>query len=294
VIDDPLDPLDGELTPKKIALYTQVIERIFHNHYRKGDKEFEFDREEIEEVARALHLEGSTTKAKSKNPGDVIYTFRHRKPLPNSILQTQPPDRSWIILGAGDARYRFRLNKLTHLIPTKGKKVIPIPDSTPEIIVKYTKRDDEQALLAKIRYNRLVDIFLGVTTYSVQNHLRTKIPNYGQIEIDELYVGVDKVGRHYVIPVQVKGVKDKLGVIQTIQDITYCRTAPELNRAGSPKGKKKDFSGLECRAVSAQLIRDGQDEVIAMFLSDFDGDEVVEVDQRHYSLVAAGAASPNP
>lgn len=49
---------------------------------------------------------------------------------------------------------------------------------------------DEQALLAKVRYSRLVDIFLGIAAYSLQNHLRTSVVGIGQIEMDELYVGI--------------------------------------------------------------------------------------------------------
>ena len=59
---------------------------------------------------------------------------------------------------------------------------IKIPDATPEIIAAYALGDDEQALLAKVRYNRLIDIFLGLTTYSLQNHLRTYVAGMGQIE----------------------------------------------------------------------------------------------------------------
>ena len=60
----------------------------------------------------------------------------------------------------------------------------------------------------------LIDVFLGITAYSPQSCLRTKIANYRQI--DELYVGLDARGAQYVIPVQAKGGKDVLGVIQTI------------------------------------------------------------------------------
>ena len=67
---------------------------------------------------------------------------------------------------------------------------------------------DEQALLARVRYNRLVDIFLGIACYSLQNHLRTTASNMGQVETDELYVGVDRRGSHYVVPIQAKGGKD--------------------------------------------------------------------------------------
>ncbi len=56
---------------------------------------------------------------------------------------------------------------------------------------------DEQALLARVRYNRLVDIFLGIRAYSLQIHLRTNVKSKGQIEIDEIYVGVDRHGSQY-------------------------------------------------------------------------------------------------
>jgi hypothetical protein len=133
------------------------------------------------------------------------------------------------------------LNKLTHIEPTKGLAVRKIPDATPEIIAKYAI-NDEQALLARVRYNRLVDIFLGVTASSLQNHLRTRIPNYGQIEIDELYAAVDARGAQHIIPIQAKGGDDKLGVIQTIQDFVYCRTTPR-------------YENCIARPISAQFIR---------------------------------------
>lgn len=60
-----------------------------------------------------------------------------------------------------------------------------IPDSTPGIIAKYAL-NDEQALLAKVRYNRLIDIFTGVACYSLQSHLRTTVPKIGQVETDEI------------------------------------------------------------------------------------------------------------
>ncbi len=205
-----------------------------------------------------------------KNLGDVIYTFRYRRPLPEYILRTQPPDRAWLILGDGDARYRFRLNKLTHIRPTNGLLVRKIPDATPEIITGYALTD-EQSLLAKVRYNRLIDIFLGIAAYSLQNHLRTKVPNYGQIEIDELYVGVDSRGAQYIVPVQAKGGTDILGAIQTIQDVTFCKT-------------EKRYRNCVPRAVSAQFL---SDDTIALFETTFDGDEVSIVRERHYTLTSA-------
>jgi hypothetical protein len=68
-----------------------------------------------------------------------------------------------------------------------------VPDGTPGIVAKYAL-SDEQALLALVRYNRLIDIFLGIVCYSLQNHLRTAVPTIGQVETDELYVGLSKKG----------------------------------------------------------------------------------------------------
>jgi hypothetical protein len=106
--------------------------------------------------------------------------------------------------------------------PTNLHARIRLPDSTPEVIAAYAL-DDEQALLAKVRYNRLIDIFLGLTTFSLQNHLRTTVKGIGQIEIDELYVGIDRWGCHHVIPVQAKGGSDQISVVQTQQDLAWCR-----------------------------------------------------------------------
>ena len=90
---------------------------------------------------------------------------------------------------------------INRIVPNRELVTVKIPDATPEIIAKYAL-SDEQALLARVRYNRLIDIFLGVTTYSLQNHLRTTVKGVGQIEIDEIYLGIDRYGAHYVMPVQ--------------------------------------------------------------------------------------------
>jgi hypothetical protein len=255
-------------TPDKVSRYAKIIEAVFQRYWKKGKTEFTFERGELEQVCEKLQIQVP------KNLGDVIYTFRYRKDLPKSIIATQPANRGWLILGDGDARYRFRLNKLTHIRPTNGLLVRKIPDATPEIITRYALTD-EQALLAKVRYNRLIDIFLGITASSLQNHLRKKIPNYGQIEIDELYVGLDSRGAQYIVPVQAKGGTDVLGAIQTIQDLTFCQT-------------EKKYRDCIPRAVSAQFLAD---RTIALFETTFDGNEVSIVRERHYELTESDKIS---
>ena len=113
----------------------------------------------------------------------------------------------------------------------------------------------------------MLDIFTGVTCYSLQNYLRTTVPGIGQTETDEIYVGVDKKGIHYVFPVQAKGGKDELGVAQIEQDIALC---------------KHKFPTLVCRAIAAQFL---QEDVIVLFELGLEDDEVRKISERHYTLV---------
>jgi hypothetical protein len=242
--------------------YKAIIEQIFLTHWRKGITEFEFARAEIKEQAQKLGI------VLPDNIGDVPYTFRYRAVLPPAIVATQPKDQEWIIEGAGRSRYRFKLVSATRIKPRTDLAQIRIPDSTPEIIRAYAL-DDEQALLAIVRYNRLIDTFLGLTTYSLQNHLRTTVKGIGQIEIDELYIGLDRHGCHYVIPVQAKGGSDQIGVVQTTQDIRFV---------------DEKFPGLRCRAISVQFM---DDDVVAMFELKLEKDQVKVVEERHYKLVPA-------
>ncbi len=264
------ESLDEEASPaQKVARYAQIIQKVFERHWAPGLSEFSFARDELSDACAGLGIKVP------KNLGDIVYTFRYRRALPKPILETQPSNKAWLILGDGDARYRFRLNALTQIHPSRGLLARKVPDATPEIISHYAL-GDEQALLARVRYNRLIDLFLGITAYSLQNHLRTKVPNYGQIEIDELYVGVDAPGAQYIVPVQAKAGKDILGVIQTIQDYVFC------------SGNEK-YKYCICRPVSAQFL---DDEKIALFETYFDGDEVSIVQERHYRLSKAKDIAP--
>ncbi len=242
--------------------YSALLESIFFDHYDGDGNSFIFERSELETKAVEIGIK------LPKNIGDIIYSFRYRNELPSKILATQPERREWIIEGAGTARYRFKLVSATRIVPSESFVKIKIPDATPEIIRSYAL-DDEQALLAIIRYNRLIDTFLGLTTYSLQNHLRTTVKAIGQIEIDELYVGLDKHGCHFVIPVQAKGGTDQIGIVQTTQDIAFVA---------------QKYPELRCRAISAQFL---PDQSVAMFELTVRDEQVLIVDEKHYRLVPA-------
>jgi len=242
--------------------YLSLIEKIFLDRYQAGKAELEFARTDIEDAADELDIK------LPKNLGDVLYAFRFRISLPEKIVATQPEGMEWVIELAGRAIYKFRLVKINRVLPREDLARINIPDATPEIIRAYAL-DDEQALLAIVRYNRLIDTFLSLTTYSLQNHLRTTVKGIGQIEIDELYVGIDKRGCHYIIPVQAKGGKDQIGIVQTSQDIRFVQDK---------------FPDMRCRAIAAQFM-DG--DIVALFELMLQDGEVKVVDEKHYRLVPA-------
>lgn len=246
--------------------YKALIEKIFSDRYRADATEIPFARTDIEDAAAALGVD------LPKNLGDVVYSLRYRVPMPDAVLKTQPEGMEWIIEGAGRALYAFKLVRVNRIVPNPELVKIKIPDATPEIIAAYAL-SDEQALLAKVRYNRLIDIFLGLSCYSLQNHLRTTVRGIGQIEIDEIYVGIDRQGRQYVLPVQAKGGSDQLSVVQTKQDIACCT---------------EKFPNLICRAISTQFMAD---DLIAMFELTVEDDHVRVVDERHYRLVPADQIS---
>ena len=250
----------------KQANYDAIISLIFKNHYKKGAKSFQFKREEIEQAAKKLKV------ATPKNIGDVLYSFRFCKQLPDVIRSVTPKKKEWVIQLAGHSTYRFRLCEESRIVPRPDLITIKIPDATPEIIAKYAL-NDEQALLAKVRYNRLVDVFLGVTAYSLQNHLRTSVAKIGQIEIDEIYVGVNRQGTQFVIPVQAKGGRDQLGRVQAEQDLACCA---------------EKFPRLDCRLVAAQFM---PDDTIAMFELGEQGGQIRVIEERHYQLVPADSIS---
>lgn len=246
--------------------YSAIIEAIFHAKYKCGQRDVDFERDDIATFASKLKIE------LPRNLGDLIYSFRYRTELPASILEAAPEGETWIIRPAGRGKYRFVLVTDIPFAPNPNLAVTKIPDATPGIISKYSF-SDEQALLARVRYNRLIDVFLGITCYSLQNHLRTTVTGMGQVETDEIYVGVDKSGSHYVVPVQAKGGSDKLNRVQIEQDIAVCA---------------EKLPSLICRPVGAQFMKD---ELIALFEFEQQGDDIKVASEKHYQLVPPEAVT---
>ncbi|MBI3153570.1 MAG: endonuclease [Chloroflexi bacterium] len=252
---------------KESNRYAKILEAIFSKRFKKGIAEIEFERSEFSKVADQLGI------VLPKNLGDVLYSFRYRTNLPKSITSKAPKGFEWIIRPAGKGKYKLALARQSNIIPSSILAETKIPDATPGIISAYSM-NDEQSLLAKLRYNRLIDIFTGVTCYSLQNHLRTTLRDGSQVETDEIYIGLDKRGAHYVMPVQAKGGKDRIGVVQIEQDFELC---------------SMKFPRLICRPIAAQFI---ENNLIALFEFEQSKDGIKVASEKHYRLVKPDELSP--
>ena len=234
--------------------YDDIISGIFFDRYEAGATSVRFERNDLATKAHQLEI------AIPKNLGDIIYTYKYRKRLPQEIINTAPESFYWRIKNVGTAQYEFVLTQGSEFVEIDTMlATIKIPDGTPSIVKKYSI-SDEQALLAIVRYNRLIDIFLGVTCYSLQNHLRTTVTGIGQVETDEIYVGIDKAGQQYIIPVQAKGGTD---------DLALCA---------------EKYPELICRSIACQFVTR---DIVAMFEFAIEEQRIVKVNERHYKIVEA-------
>jgi hypothetical protein len=143
---------------------------------------------------------------------------------------------------------------------------IKVLDTMPQFIRQYAL-NDEQVLLATLRYNRLIDTFLGLACYSLQSYLQTTARGFGQTVTDEIYIGLNEQWRPFVIPVQVKGKNKPTSTVQIEQDMAVC-------------GAK--FPALACRPVAAQFI---ESDLIALFEFVQSEGMISIKEERHYRIV---------
>ena len=251
------------------SLAQRIIAKIFADHFAPGLHEVAFRREELVAAAEALG------EPRPKNLGDIVYSLRYRVPLPDSVREAAPPNTEWAIFPGGNAVYVLRAVPFNLIEPHKGIRTVRLPDSTPGVIAKYAM-SDEQALLARLRYNRLLDVFTGLACYPLQSHLRTSVTvenaidgtsSSSQVETDDLYVGLDEHGAHYVLPVQAKGGSDALSVIQIWQDFRVA---------------EQKFPDLLARPIAAQFMANDE---IALFEFEEADSKITIAREKHYELV---------
>ncbi|MGO9243264.1 MAG: endonuclease [Verrucomicrobiia bacterium] len=242
----------------------EVITIVFRKTFKPGEAEHPFT---IADVRAAIAKVSKTRpNYKETNVADIRYEYAAgRRLLPKAVDSLGP----WMIVGRGKGKYAFiKIAEPPAVKIQDDLYTTRLPDATPEIVLEYAG-GDEQGILAKVRYNRMIDIFLGITCYHLQNHLRTYIRKKGQLEIDDLYVGLNATGKQFVIPIEAKSVKDHLSKTQIMQAIDFAR---------------ERYPRLIMRPIGIQEMADGS-LVLVEFTAARHPDEIKIVGMRRYGLV---------
>ena len=178
----------------------------------------------------------------------------------------------WATESAGRSAYAFRLlSQSPHFnVAFDEYEPIDIYNALPEI-VEGLLRNDEQSLLTRILYNRLVDIFTGLTCFHIQNHYRSFVAEVGEVELDALYVGVDKDGGVTILPIEAKssGANEFIGRIQISQMAGLVR---------------QDFSKMKRRIIAVKPMAD-RTIVFIEFNDKVEPDELKVVSVSRFRLI---------
>ena len=191
----------------------------------------------------------SKRKLVVKNFPDALYTFRARADLPAEILK----DGHFAIVGRGKGQYAFvkiPVPNRFHL-PSQMQSV-RVTDRIPAWVRPYMG-NDEQGMLARMQANDLIAQYLVLNSvFRLQSHLRTSVQNYGQVEVDELYVGRSNTG-DVGIAVEAKNesADDCLNVSQLIGTGEALKHSKQFPSPTMPKhlvGAKPNKAGHICLA----------------------------------------------
>ena len=242
----------------KLNAYDKVLIAVFKKHWRTGLTEVFFSKDD-------LINEASRIGVRIKNLADILYTYRSRRALPDEIKSKG----NWVIAARGSGKYAFVVVAGSSVVEiSRHLKIYPIPYAVPEIVGSNLAQD-EQGLLTIVRYNRLLDVFTGLACFHLQSHFRTQVPNHGQVEIDDLYVGIDKDGQGFVLPVEAKGEGESLGVDKAVALTLFARTK---------------YRHLICRPIA--VIRESANLITCVEFEPVEElSKVVVLDIRRYQLI---------
>lgn len=109
-----------------------------------------------------------------------------------------------------------------------------------------------------------------LATYHLQSHFRTTVTGVGQVEIDDLYIGLDVDAQGYILPVEAKvGVQDQLGIVQITQMVKFA---------------KHYFPDLIPRPIGVKMMPDGS-YMFLEFTADERPDHLATKRYKRYQLI---------
>lgn len=196
-------------------VYVPILSRVFEKYYKEGDTVVRFTLDDIREAADELNIV-------ARNPGDVIYRMRSRTELPKAIT-----DKGFYILRqVKRGVYQFEVGTST-IVQIPVGEIIDTIDQTPLPVRRLLPEDlaeiDEQGLLTIIQYCNLLSHFTGLQVFRLKSHVRKGVRSVGQVEVDEVDVGValDITDTPIVFPIEAKAPPDALNWTQIAAQVTF-------------------------------------------------------------------------
>lgn len=163
--------------PQQRDRYDRVAIELFRDKYRLGDESVRFTRAELLVCAARVGVD-------IKNPGDFPYYYGKRHALPDSIRREGFAG----VAVVGRSRYAFVRSDAIEV--PGGLTEVEVRLSLPSKVRRYIT-DDEQGMLVKVREADVLSDSLGEKVFHLQSHLRTESKDFGQVEIDDVYVTED-------------------------------------------------------------------------------------------------------
>lgn len=176
-----LDALPNEYAAAFVAMYREAKSRA------SNPSDIPFSKAELVHHGSELVRYGvSKRKLVLKNFPDALYTFRARADLPAEIVA----DGHFAIVGRGKGHYAFVKIPVPNRFPLPAAmQSAQVQNQMPTWVQQYMG-NDEQGMLTRIQANDLIATYLSLTsTFRLQSHRRIGVKGYGQVEVDELYVG---------------------------------------------------------------------------------------------------------
>lgn len=196
-------------------VYVPILNRIFEKYYKEGDTIVRFLLDDVRQAADELNIV-------VRNPGDVIYRMRSRTELPKAIT-----DKGFYILRqVKRGAYQFEVGTST-LVPIPVGEIIETIDQTPLPVRRLLPEDlaeiDEQGLLTIVQYCNLLSHFTGLQVFRLKSHVRKGVKSVGQVEVDEVDVGValDITDTPIVFPIEAKASPDALNWTQIAAQVAF-------------------------------------------------------------------------
>lgn len=218
-------------------VYVPILLCIFNKKYKEGDTVVAFSLDDIRQAASELNLQ-------IRNAGDLVYRMRSRTVLPKEIL-----DKGFYLLRqVRRGQYRLEVGTST-IVEHTPDEIVSALDCTPLPVRRLLPENladiDEQGLLTIVHYCQILSHFTGLQVFRFKSHVRKSVLEVGQVEVDEVDVGVavDHTEKPIIFPIEAKAAPDALNWIQVAAQVRFAKQYfPEhLIR---PIGIKVDYDSL--------------------------------------------------